>query len=431
MTSSHVFSNPVLAYAKYYIGFMDDKGFEIMFKQLPFKLSEVNAALDEVTPFADSVRTSDKSKSTKLETAIPKLYRYVKKLLNCEVNPARGVSEFSFLMDAGDLKRVPGHAPRVLAASTDMLVNMVAAMSTAVTSISKPTSPNQTANPVKVSKPDPVPGPSNTTTSSAKAPKRDKKQQSKTKESEWKVVKPKKKSKQQRKEVKTKISSKPKPTIPAVLKDFRLYIGAGDLDVSERHIRNWAKSWKVHEGDLKVTKITKKSYVCEFKSRSRNFTAPAGVRCEKFKKTGPIIPLSERRVATKLYVTTPECVSDEDVLQEIYPSFTNIDTSLSEIRPLPRGKADNCGNYCYEKRFWVKLVSERNGEEPICLGGLTPFTIKPWLNWRRQPRKPLPAPANDLSGKESTSSPDAKSSSKGLLKSASKSSMFARSFLGN
>ena len=114
-----------------------------------------------------------------------------------------------------------------------------------------------------------------------------------------------------------------------------------------------------------------------------------GVRCEYFKRKGPIIPYSQRKVATKLYVSdVGEEIPESEVLDQIYQGFSNIDKSLSEIRPLPRAKAANSGNHCYIKRYWLKLVSERNGEPPIRLTNcLIPFKISDWLGWRRQPKR--------------------------------------------
>ena len=419
MASSHSFTSPVLAYAKYYCGFLPLEGFEAIFRQLPFKLSEVNSAVEEVMAFADTVKKTDSSKSTKIDTAIPKLYRYVMKLLNDEVKASLGVSEFNFLMNAGDLKHVPGHSPRVLCASTDMMLNVMAATSTSVASISQTASSNQNVDSTepdcKQQQPDPVPGPS--TRSKSKSPAESK---SVTKETHrWQEVKPKKKSKQKAKVEAKKDILKPKPAIPSVLKDFRLYIGAGDLDVTERHIRKWAHGWKVHDGKLKVTRITKRSFVCEFQSRNRHFTAPAGVRCEKFRRKGLIIPLTERKVATKLYVAgVPTHVPEDEALEEIYSLYNNVDKSLTEILPLPRAKSANSGNYCFEKRYYVKLVSERNGEEPKFLGGTSPFKIRPWLSWRRQPSR-LPTTDTNVSGKDgSTNSPEEQRKPQGLLRSA-------------
>ena len=74
---SHAFTNPAMVLAKYYCGILPLDRFVIIMKQLPFTVQQINGAIDEVIAFADSVQTADKSKSTKLDTALSKLFKYV------------------------------------------------------------------------------------------------------------------------------------------------------------------------------------------------------------------------------------------------------------------------------------------------------------------------------------------------------------------
>ena len=382
--ASHTFTNPAVVLAKYYCEFLEVDDFVIIMKQLSFGVTEINKAIEEVMAFADKVKETDKSKSTKLETALPKLHKYITKLLNDEVKRGSGVSEFKFMIDASDLRHIPGHNHHLLTKTTDMMVNLVDFMSKSVEGICKNASKQQNKNGPQPVKSTDVPAPVN----ADKTPVSDSSTKKKEKKPAFtEVVKKAKNKATDRKKPKTTTTTVPK-TVPAALKDIRLYIGIGDLDITEKRIRNWASGWKVHDNKLVVTKITQKSYVAEFQSRLRNFSVPLGVRCEKFKRKGPIIPYSKRKVASKLYISdVVEGISQDEVLEQIYAGFSNIDKSLSEIRPLSRMKAANSGNHCYTNRFWVKLVSQENGKPPVRLTDTPiPFKCMDWLGWRRKPK---------------------------------------------
>ena len=387
----HTFSNKVIVLGQYYAGFLGQAKFELMMMQMPFSVEDCNGAINELEGFVDpaGLKTSDKSKSQKLSTAVPKLFKLIQMINNYQVNKSKGVTEFQYKLDVLDLGVIPGHSHLQLVKSTDMLSNVMGFMNDAVINISENAKATQ-KQPVKDPASQPLP---------VKSTQSDKKKQPSGKKSGptpkpdkvsfTEVVQKAKKAKSKKPKPKT-TTVQPEPSVPTALKPIRLWIGKGDLDINEKRIKTWSANWKVFNNQLNVVQITKQSFVAEFSSRLRHFKVPPGVKSGIFRRKDPLISYKERKLATRWYVSgVCSEVSEKQVLQEIHQNFDNIDTSLTVIRRLPATKAKNCGNYTFDKRFWVKLVSKSNGSEPSrSLDFALPFKMKTWYSWKRPPLIP-------------------------------------------
>ena len=395
---AHEFSNPCIVIAQYYAGILEAPRFETLLKQLAFTVDDYNRAISELEPFIDQVKKADKSKSTKVETAIPKLHRYLMKLSNNEVNKEKGVNDFKFKLDYTDLHLLPGNNHHLLTKSVDVLANVVDFMSESVKSIRTTASthlkdaPTTDASEVVISKDDSSSTKqqgSSTTKKPVRPSFRDTVQRNKHK----KV-----------KQATTKKATLPKPNIQAALKKIRLWIGIGDLDVNEELIRKWAKDWKVHQNDLTVTQITQKSFVAQFQSRLRTFPVPAGVRSGAFKRQGPIVPYSERLGAVRLYVSDVyPGISRDEFLRDVHDCYSNVNTALTEVRELTTVNAANCGKHCPSNRYWVRLVSLTNGSKPERkqINWSAPFKITAWNSWKRPPPRFATSSQSDQSSPNS------------------------------
>ena len=384
----HTFSNRVIVLGQYYVNFLELPKFETILTQLPFSVEDYNRAVSELESFVDpaGLKDSDKKKSQKLSTAIPKLHKLLKMINNYEVNKGKGVEKFEYKLDVMDLGVIPGHSHQQLAKTVDMLTNVLEFTNSAVANISKNAKATQNQAAFDSNQPPPVPAApveeSKKQTQSTKkrpTPKPDK-------VSFTEVVQTAKKAKT-KKSIPKQTNVKPAPSVPTALKPIRLWIGKGDLDINEKRIRTWSANWKVFNNQLNVVQITKQSFVAEFQSRLRQFKVPPGVKSGIFRRKDPLVSYKDRKLATRWYVSgVCSEISEDQVLQEIYQNFDNIDKSLTVIRRLPASKAKNCGNYTFDNRFWVKLVSESKGSEPRrTFDCALPFKMKTWYNWKRSP----------------------------------------------
>ena len=398
---THTFSNRIIVLGQYYVNILAVGSFEQMMRMLDLPVTEYNVAIDELIGFVDSakLKTGDSSKSQKLATALPKLYRLLKMINNSEVNKSKGVDEFQYKLDVTDLCVIPGHSHHQISKSVDVLINgltflqrsydkMVAhfdEFSEECIKQAKANMKKDIADALGSQSEESAAAP--VTEKENKQPTAKEKSNPQTEKTSFKVVVQKSKKAKPAKTTPKATTVKPKPTVPTALKPIRLWIGKGDLDITEKRIRTWSSNWKVHNNQLNIVQITKKSFVAEFQSRLRNFKVPAGVKSGTFRRKDPLLSYKDRKLATRWYVSgVCSDVSDDQVLEEIYKGFDNIDTELTVMRRLPAAKAQNCGNYCLDNRYWVKLVSQTNGEEPSRKADWTyPFKIKPWLNWKRQP----------------------------------------------
>ena len=385
----HTFTNKVIVLGQYYVNFLGLPEFVAMMTQLPFTVEDYNRAIGELEGFADpaGLKDADKKKSQKLSTAIPKLHKLLMMLNNYEVNQSNGVEEFDYKLDVLDLGVIPGHSHLQLVKSVDMLTNVMEFMNKAISNISKNAKSSQEEPVTDSATPPPVPV-APVEQSEKKKQSADKRSTPKPDEVSFTEVVQKAKQAKSKNSKPKQTNVKPAPSVPTALKPIRLWIGKGDFDINEKRIRTWSSDWKVFNNKLEVVQITRRSFVASFQSRLRNFKVPPGVKSGIFRRQGPLLSYKERKLATRWYVSgVCSDVSEDEVLREIHQGFDNIDQKLTVIRRLPATKAKNCGNYTYDNRYWIKLVSETNGYEPSRkYDDPMPFKLKPWLTWKRLPR---------------------------------------------
>ena len=377
----HEFTNACIVIAQYYAGFLDADRFVTLMQQLSFRVDDYNRAIFELEPFVSGVKETEKAKKcTKVETAIPKLHRYLKKLNNNEINEDSEVQGFQYKLDFTDLCHMPGNNHHLLTKSVDVIMNVVDFMSTSVNNLKAKASTQVTQ--------------AKTTTTIAGSSKPDNppviaKQQEKQKpaKSSFSDTVKSNKHKKPKEAKKTKKTPAPKSTIPAALRKVRLWIGVGDRDITEDLIRKWAKGWKVLNDDLTVTAITPKSFVCIFQSRLRTFPVPPGVKSGAFKREGPVVPYTDRLGALRLYVSdVPPSISEKDFKTQVGFCFTNLDMSNIQIRKLTSVNAPNSGRYCPTNRYYVRLLSLKHGTKPERVTRWScPFNMSTWHSWKRPP----------------------------------------------
>ena len=177
-------------------------------------------------------------------------------------------------------------------------------------------------------------------------------------------------------------------------RNLRVYIDTRNVDIdnSIEWLRNHASTnFDVldnnNQDSVKVTQINMKTYVIEFKALSMQWKSriPNGMIAGEFK--GKVIPMTERKLSTKLYVSKiHEGISTEDILEELGHCFENVDAENSVVIYGSSENDPNAGRHCKVLKAYVKLVSDTNGIKPTKKDWST-LTIAPWRSQFTVPKQ--------------------------------------------
>ena len=212
-------------------------------------------------------------------------------------------------------------------------------------------------------------------------------------ENDWTVVQNKKKSKKGPAKITGNFRPDPERQ-QSTSRNLRVYIDTRNVTMDDSI--EWLKNHALlnfdvldqnDKGSVKVTQINTNTYVIEFQALSMQWKnrIPNGMIAGEFK--GKIIPMTERRLSTKLYVSKiHEGISTEDIFEELGHCFDNVDVEKSTIVYGNSENDPNAGRYCRVLKAFVKLVSDTNGIKPT-KKDWSSLTIAPWRSQFVIPRQ--------------------------------------------
>ena len=356
-------------------------------------LSQLNVELKEwkktLTDINDVHKLSSEPTGSQTST------KGAEKIISALQELEKSQKQVKFVMDYQSLGIIPGHSSDSLAATASIFESMAIATSRAVEKLAREppvnnvqqTQPASKTNQSTVNKP---------VKSYAKVVQKGKKK--------TKTTIANNNSNQKVKRSKTPAVRRPNNIavgywagghLQHATKEIRILLRTGDLEVSEEMIKNWAANWDIEgeEKKLTITQTGDSSFAVFFKSRSQEYKKyiPEGIRYETFRSKRMPIPLSQKNLSTRLFLSrlAPD-LTVEQIKEQLHYCYQDIDQSKTEVRFIGDDKSDPYQprhGYGKSKTAYAKLVSSKTATKPYN----EPFKYLPFRSaiWKSYIRPPM------------------------------------------
>ena len=376
--SKHIFNDPVICLLTYYSAFLEEKKVITAMAQTSLEIVQYREAFANLVSYLGL--PDKKTKYQKAETAIKDLLEILNEKLPGIMNDRN--KDYDFHLKWNDLGLIAGHNSKQLNASTDMVANIMTAISNRIETIAeKQTKATTTKVTEKVVEPVTQKTdnrkPSYSDVSKAKLKSRKVHQQGAT-------------SVKKNNKAQTRPQIRTTPTLSHPVKEYRLYIRVGDYDVDETTIKKWAEKWSLEDNKITITQVSLKSYVAVFKTKSREFYnhIPPEIHHSMYKSTREPVDYRKRLLTRRLYIKNIAAdVPQQEIVSQLHYVFSDVDNTKTKIVFLKDQHGPN-GKYDKLQRAYVVLVSSKNGVRPTMKTQMSlPFACQDWLQWAKPPRQ--------------------------------------------